>query len=462
MPAGLALLLAVALGADVRIEPGLRTEALVRRIDPAPTPADKDALDLTANPTLSAAVTGGVGSASLLYNPTFTATDVGPDLRWQHMHQGEARVRLGMRPTWNVQAFASGGIGRSDLISLNRSAGGGAGGGTGGSGGTGTGGAPGTATTSISTIQTLDLMQWRSGMSFQVAPDRRTTLILAAALSEDGGATARSRIFRPVARSSDGSAELGWYASRLDQLGLRLTAMQMRIAALSVDAAVGTALATWRRNLTPAIQLSTGAGATAVQSRVLRTGQPQLGRETQRLYSPAGQLGITKVARAPILSQGQTTPPLPAPGDEDETNPTETTAPPPTQAQAQVQDLAVPGRSRLTDATGSLLATLAGTVDRNSGVATPSFDVTGALRWPFIGDMSLFSDASGTLTWPKGGRRTKRGQADLGASFPLGPRVTCDVGGYGTWQHSDDPAVPNVKEYGAFVRLGLRARPITY
>ncbi len=455
MPAGLALLLTVALGADVRIEPALRTEALVRRLDPPPSPAEKDALDLTANPSLNVLVTGGAGTASILYNPTFTATDVGPDLRWQHMHQGEARVRLGMRPTWNVQGFASGGIGRTDLITVNRAA-------TGGSGG-GTGGAPGTATTTISTVQTLDLMQWRGGMSLQLAPGRRTTLLLAAALSEDGGTTTRSQLTRPVARGADASAEVDRSVSRLDQLGVRVTAMQMRIAALHVDAAVETALATWRHNLTPQVLVSMGAGAAAFQSRLLRNaGRPELGRETQRLYSPAGQLGITKVARVPIVTQGQTSPPPRPPGEEDETPPADTAEPPPTQAQAQVLDLAAPGRSRLTDVTGSLTATLGGTVDRNNGVATPSFDLGGTVRWPLVGDVSVFSDASGSLYWPKGGRRTRRGQADLGASFPLGTQLGFDVGGYGTWQHSEDPTVPNVSEYGAFVRVNARPRAFTY
>ena len=120
MSPALAVLLAAALGANVRIETGIRTEARVRRLEPAPTPAEKDAVDLTANPHLNLGVTGGLGEFAASYSPRVTAADVGPDLRWEHLHEGDVRLKLAPGPIWSLEGFGSGGIGRTDLVTENR------------------------------------------------------------------------------------------------------------------------------------------------------------------------------------------------------------------------------------------------------------------------------------------------------------------------------------------------------
>jgi hypothetical protein len=451
MPAGLALLLAVALGSDVRIDAGVQTEARQRRLLDPPSPALRDALDLTINPRLTAAVTGGLGSATATYDPTFTASDLGPDLHRQHMQQGEARLRLGTRPPWRLDAFASGGIGRSDLITQGRNVGAGAGGGT---GGTGASAGP----TTISTAATLDLMEWRSGMSLQFAPDRRTQLTLAGEVSEDGGTTPSSQVARPVARAVDGSAELAWRASRLDQLGLRAEATLSRIAALHIDAAFGTALATWRRNLTPQALLTMGGGVSVLQSRVLRNAQlPETGRDTGRIYTPAGMLGISKAAHVPLPPQDQPVPTLTPNPDVDDASARAPHPPVVTPSQAQASD-----RSRREEVTGQLMASWGGAVDRTTGVATPSAELVGNVRWPIASAVALVGDASGSLYWPRSRARTRRGQVEMGPSFAFGPQATLQLAAYGSWQHTDDHLVPDVTEYGAFLRLTLTARPLTY
>ena len=106
MSPALALLVAVALGAETRVDVGLATEARVRRLDPAPTPADRDSLNLTATPHLAVAATGALGSASARYAPRLTASDVGPDATFERMHEGDLRLQLAPGPQWSLDAFA--------------------------------------------------------------------------------------------------------------------------------------------------------------------------------------------------------------------------------------------------------------------------------------------------------------------------------------------------------------------
>lgn len=441
MSPALAVLLAAALGANVRIETGIRTEARVRRLEPAPTPAEKDAVDLSAYPHLNLGVTGGLGEFAASYSPRVTAADVGPDLRWEHLHEGDVRLKLAPGPIWSLEGFGSGGIGRTDLVTENRNAGAvtgtgvGTGTGTGTGIGTGTGtGAPGTTgpgsgTSTIPTVGTVDLQRWRAGLQFHLQSSRRTEFTLSGAVSEDGGNNRVSQIVLPVARGADASADWRWSATRLDQLGLRLTAAQSRIAALSTDSGWASALGTWRHRLAPDLEFWWGAGAVGLQSRIRKV--PSLPeRETKRQVKPAGELGVLK------------------------------TPPAPEQPAEQGAAGAQPGRGRLA-LTGGLIATLGATVDRLTGVATPQLEVRSDGRLPVTTSVAIVGSGLAALTWPDTGR-TRRGQLQLGASFQVASRTLVDLGGYGSWQNSDDPAVPDISEYGGFLRLSLDAPPLTY
>lgn len=440
MSPALALLVAAALGADTRVDLGVATEARFRHLDPAPTPADRNALDLTATPHLILGVTGGLGSLSATYAPRLTASDVGTDLRWEHMHEGELRLRLAPDLTWSLEGFASGGIGRTDLITENRNAGAATGGGT--------GGGPGTPTNTIATLNTVDLQRLRGGLALTLAPGRRTQAILSGAVSEDGGTTRLFRTVLPSARSAEAGAELRWNATRLDELGVRLAASATHIESRPqtdsnghpvvgpTDSAWGSALATWRHRLDPQVEMWAGAGAVAMQSRVpmLSSDGVHTEHETQRQSAPAGELGIVRTARTQEVATDQGAP----------------------------QEAASSRPTRLRrEATGRLVATLGGSVDRLTGVATPTLDVRGELRLPVSSSVAVVGQGTGTLTWPSRGR-TRRGQLELGLSRQLGPRALVELGGYGSWQNSDDPGVLDLAEYGAFLRLSLNARPFTY
>lgn len=418
MSPALPLFLAVALGAEARVETGIRTEARYRRLDPAPTPAQRDAVDLSATPHLTLGVTGGLGSISATYAPRLTAADVGPDLRWEHMHEGELRLRLSPDPTWSLQGFAEGGTGKTDLITENRTAGAGTG--------------VGTGTNTISTVSRVDLERERAGLALRLAPDRRLEVLLSGAAFQDGGTNRESRTVLPFARGAEAGAEVRWDATRLDQLGVRLAAAETRIGALRTDSAWASALATWRRRLDPQTLFRAGAGAVELRSRVPRA-PPSTGRETQTRTSPAGELGISRTAR-----------------DRQEVVPGQD----PTGTQTTTRR---PGL----DPTGQLVATLGASVDRLTGAAAPELDLLAELRWPLSASVATIGRGTGALTWPDSGR-TRRGQLELGASLQLDPRALVEMGGYAAWQNSQDTNVPDLAEYGAFLRLALDAPPLTH
>ena len=80
-----ALLLALALGADARVEAGVRLETRARHTDPARPPAAEKAIDVAAVPTASLHVTSGASSLTATYAPRITAADLGPDVGYDHL-----------------------------------------------------------------------------------------------------------------------------------------------------------------------------------------------------------------------------------------------------------------------------------------------------------------------------------------------------------------------------------------
>ena len=110
-----ALLLAMALAAEGRIDTGLRVEALGRRVDPA-SPAYAHAIDLTVAPHLGLEVRGGGRSANLRYSPTFTAADVGPDRRTAVVHAGEARLAIAPHPVLRLELLGTAEAGASSEV----------------------------------------------------------------------------------------------------------------------------------------------------------------------------------------------------------------------------------------------------------------------------------------------------------------------------------------------------------
>src|SRR5512142_1846668 len=208
-----ALLLALTLGAEMQLDAGARVEASARHSDPPTTPGERNAIDLTALPRLGLSVSGSGATAAVAYTPRFSLLAVGPHERGELLHAGELRLGLARGPAFRLEAFGTGAVGRTDLVTERLR-------------GSGAGAPGGTGTTTFLSTQQIDLERLRTGGSLMVAPDRRTELLVTGAVGQDGGTNQPSRAVYPLARAVDASAELRWRASRLDRLGLLLAANQ--------------------------------------------------------------------------------------------------------------------------------------------------------------------------------------------------------------------------------------------
>jgi hypothetical protein len=285
MTPALSILLACALGAEARVETGIRAEGSARWTDPVADPADAHSIDLAAAPHLLLRLQDGMATAELAYRPRFTARDVGPDHRLEQLHDGALHLRLETDATWRVEAFVGGTVGRTDLVTLNRSA------------------TDVSQTTAVRTTGAVDIQGFRSGLSLRLEPARRDEILLSAGYTVGGGATRRARALLPIERAATASAEYGRRVTRLDRLSLRLSGTASRLPDQHSDAAWATAIAGWRRHLTAALEGWAGAGAVGFYSSVPDAGQPGT-LDVRRAARPAGELGLAYTGGPERLSGG--------------------------------------------------------------------------------------------------------------------------------------------------------------
>ncbi len=404
-----ALLLAAALGAEARLETGLRVEARAHRAEPAATPAEERALDLAATPRVGLEARAGAFSLLAGYTPRFAVSDVGPDALTEVLHVGE--LRLGWRPgaTAALALFGTGSAGRTDLVAWDVP------------GGAGTGSDP-TSPTTIATTRRVKLENLRAGAELRLAPSRRLELGLAGSWFQGGGADEQSRATNPVVRGVSASGDLRWNVTRRDALGIGLAGEQARVAQLRTDSVWASALATWRRRLSPRAEASAGAGAVVLESRL--PAPASTGRTTERQTEPAAELGLSWAAAPGVATEG-------------------------------AEPAAEPSRGTA----GELGARLGASVDRLTGLAVPSLDARALVRWPLGARLTLHAQGAGTLTWPRAGR-TRTGHLSAGADLRLATWATLDAGAFVTRQWSEVPGVPRVDVWGGLVGLTLTPRPI--
>lgn len=414
-----ALLLALALGAEGRLDTGLRLEAQARRTHPA-LPADARAVDLSVSPSVSLDLRGGGGSATLAYAPTLTAADVGPDERSTVMHQGSLRLAYAPDTSLRLELLGAGARGRTDLITWTVAGGAAGGGGSsgtggigssgGGAGGTGGAGGPGGTgpLTTIGTTQRVDLERLNAGATLRYAPTRRTELLAYGAYLLEGGTNAESRITNPVSRGAEASAELRVAATRLDAVGLRASGFVGRVAERRTDALWTSAIATWRHRLAPDAEVWSGAGAVYLRSRV----PAGAARTTSEQIEPAAELGVARTAAAPAI-------------------------------------------------TGQIAGRLGATEDALTGVASPTFTLEADLRWPLGRAVALLAHGGGTLSWPRAGT-TRTGVLRAGAQARLASWLSLEVAGFGTRQRSTAPGILPVDAYGALVSLSVEPPPLRF
>ena len=449
----LPLVLAVALGVDAEVDVGLGIEARTRRTDPPPAPTEGGGVDLTASPHLRLRLSGGADFLLLAYTPRFTDRDAGPNALYEYMHEGELRLHVAPSSTWNLEGFANGGMGRTDLVTETRIAGSG---GTGG--GTGTGGSA-TAST-ISVTQVLEVERLRAGLSLQLEPDRRDEYILSGSGSVDGGANTESAKAYPVQQLVDLSAEWRHSVTRRDQIGPRLSGEWGRVPRLRSSATIATGLLLWRHGTSRQTEVWGGAGAVALSSAA---DTPV--RSRQHEVRPAAELGFvrhlppppTDAEQAPA-AEGQATESTTM---EASTSVDNATSGATAQGGAAASQARAP--SRLRDYTADMVAHLGASTNRNTGFAGPQLDANAGLSLPAGERLALTARGIGVMTWTERGR-TRTGTLTLGAGYTIRTRIVLDGGAYGTWQQSTPGAAaagaPSFREVGVFLGLTLDAPPV--
>jgi hypothetical protein len=279
----LPLLLAGVLAAEGSLDLGVRTESSGRWTDPAPTPSEVHAIDQTASPHVALGVVSGPSSISAAYGLRLTVRDVGPDHRYEAMNTGEVRAALAPNTMWRLEAFAIGGLGRTDLVTVNRNA------------------RDASATTTVATTQPIDLRSLRSGLGVRLTPDTRNEWRASIGGSLSEGTDAPSRVALPLEREATADLGYGHGVTPRDWLTLGLSTYAGEVPAEGTTSGIATATTGWRHNATPTLVLRGSAGAVEFFTSV-PGGSNAGGRVVSRHLRPAAELGLTSKGESEPVS----------------------------------------------------------------------------------------------------------------------------------------------------------------
>jgi hypothetical protein len=283
MTPALSLVLACLLGAEVQLDAGVRTEVWKRWAEPNMDAGGTRTVDLTVSPHLALRVLGPAAELGLAYSPRLTVRELAGDQRFEQLHDGEGRLRLGRGAAWRVEALVGGAIGRTDLVTQNRLE------------------VDPTHTITVSTTSPVDLRSLRSGLNLRLSLGARNELTASATAATSSGANERSRASLPLEQDLGAALEYQWRATHLDQFGLRVAGQGTRLPDLDVDSAWSTALATWRHRTSQSLEVWGGGGFALFYSSSPDGAVPGA-RVVSRAGRPAAGLGLTKSGLAEGLT----------------------------------------------------------------------------------------------------------------------------------------------------------------
>lgn len=386
MPVAWAVALAASvLGAELRLDGGARLEGRSRTNDTegmGGVPGERrTTVEAALMPRVGASVLSPDVDLRAQYLPTLRAPDVLTSTSPDVLHAAELRARIRLLPAWTLGLGGAGERGRTDLVSESRRR-----------------QAP---PESIPTTATLRYAAARLQLTLEGALDPRTALTFGAVAFFGGGDDAASREVMPVERGVSASANLELGVTPRDALSAQATALGVRFLG-DREAALSTATAAWRRNLTRTVTGRARAGALTSWSRA--PGEP-----VHRALLPTGELGLSHASERVHTSE----------------------------------DLAV----RL----GAGVDRIRGTVDRQVELAASA-------RWAPLSVWSFGATATGALVRQAAGR-SRRAAAELRLEWAHSPQLTAALGVYGHLQRAAAPsqpgeaALPSFVEGGAFLSL---------
>lgn len=400
MTTPVALLVAwLALGArgDLRLDAGVHLEGRGRTLSNEGRP-DESFVEAVAIPRIAFTQSGPDLSVSAAYAPRLRAPDLGAGTDFVFLHVATLEAELRSGPSWRLSARANGERGTTDLLTESR--------------------VPDSELQTITTTGRLRYQALRGdlGLEWRVAP--RTTLTTTAGAFIEGGEGAEAEAQRPLQRGVRADAGWGFRASRLDDLGLRLSALGTRLDR-GPTSAVATLEASWRRRLSRAFQGWIGAGATGAY-------EDPRGSIANREVLPTAELGVAHTPPPPATSEGEDAPARERPAPR------------------------VSTRAALR---------LSPSIDRATGAVDQQLEGTLRVGWPMTSRWSLGAGATAAVVWQEPGD-TRRGRLDAQVTWAMNPLARFGVGAYGSVQRPPTPALPSYTEGGAYLTVDLDAPPL--
>lgn len=224
--------------------------------------------------------------------------------------------------------------------------------------------------------------------------DPRTTVAVSGTWAFSQGTDAAARALLPQQRMAGGTLSASRLLTERDTLRLAADASRSVIAAPGGDfiGTFGTALAAWRRRLSPTLDGWAGAGGSL-------TSQGGAGAPPAVSVDPVAQLGVAR-----------------APDD---------------------RGIALEASARLGPE-----------VDRFTGQIRPTLEGSAGLRWPLARRIALAATVSGGA---RTDGETVLGSWDGRAVWTLRDRLALELGLLGRWQRDRRPGIPSFVEVGAIV-----------
>jgi hypothetical protein len=251
------------LGADLRVDGGVRLDGRSRTVDVAGAQRNT-AVEVAARPSASLTVVAPDVQIAGRYAPVLQASDVLLSARTDVLHFADVRGRLRLDPTWMLGTVVSGERGTTDLLTEAR--------------------LRGAAPETLPTTGALAFSSLRADLALDGRIDPRTAVAFSAGWGARGGDDAASRALLPFEHTIRGSARADWNATRLDVLSLQATALGTRLAD-GREGGFAMFLAGWRHRIDREIEARAAAGAAAA-----RDDAPAQPRRAELV--PAGEIGV--------------------------------------------------------------------------------------------------------------------------------------------------------------------------
>lgn len=379
---------------ELRLDAGLRLDGRARMVSPRDGGSVEDTVEAQAIPRAAAEWILPDLRLSGTYAPRLRFPDLTRQRELAVLHAAELRATTRPDAAWRLSAMARGELGTTDLLTESHQVGG-----------------------ELQTITTTSLLRYqaaRGGLTLAGKLDPRTTLTLGGGAYVEGGDGPKAEAAAPIQRGVHAEAGLGWIATRLDRLGLRLAALGARLERGPTSGFV-TLDASWRRRFTRTVDGWLGAGAAGTYE------DPPRGVVERRLL-PSGEIGVSHTPPAPQATSGE------------EGAPTRETPAP------RISSLAV--------------IRLSPVIDRATGAVNPQVEANLRALWPVTPRWSLGASAMGAVVRQSAGD-SRLGRLDAQVTWAASSWAHLGAGVYGSTQRATSSALPSFDEGGVYLSVDL-------